>query len=279
MDVTGIIIFLLIIANVLVSWKGFGDKEFFSRYSFSVDGVLLFRQHDRLITSGFLHSNWLHLIFNMLALFFFAGTLGAVLHWWGFLIVYFVSLVGGDLLSLFIHRHSGDYSSVGASGAVSGVIFAAIALVPGLPVGLFFIPMPGWLFGFLYVLISIYGIRSRKGNIGHDSHLGGALIGMVVGILMHPQALIENYVTILVIAVPLIAFMYLIITRPHVLLVDNFFFKKHQQGYTIDHKYNEDQRNRQQEIDRILDKIGKSGMKSLTKSEKEKLQEYSRKIR
>ncbi|MBO9566303.1 MAG: rhomboid family intramembrane serine protease [Niastella sp.] len=279
MDVTGILIFLLIVANVLISWKGFGDKEFFSRYSFSVDGVLLFRQRDRLITSGFLHSNWLHLIFNMLALFFFAGTLGAVLNWWGFLIVYFVSLVGGDLLSLFIHRHSGDYSSVGASGAVSGVIFAAIALVPGISVGLFFIPMPGWLFGLLYVLISIYGIRSRKGNIGHDSHLGGALIGMLVAILMHPQALIENYVTILIVAVPMIVFMYLIITRPHVLMVDNFFFKKHQQNYTIDQKYNEDQHNRQQEIDRILDKIGRSGMKSLTRSEKEKLEEYSRRIR
>ncbi len=279
MDVTGIIIFLLIVANVLVSWKGFGDKDFFSRYEFSVDGVLLFRQRDRLITSGFLHANWLHLIFNMIALVFFAGTLGAVLDWWGFLIVYFVSLVGGDLLSLFIHRHSGDYSSVGASGAVSGVIFAAIALVPGLPVGLFFIPMPGWLFGLLYVLISIYGIRSRKGNIGHDSHLGGALIGMVVAILMRPQALLINYVTILIIAVPLIAFMYLIITRPHVLMVDNFFFKRHQQNYTIDQKYNEDQRNRQQEIDRILDKINRSGMRSLTRAEKDKLEEYSRKIR
>lgn len=279
MDVTGIIIFLLIIANVLISWKGFGDKDFFDRYRFSVDGVLLFRQRDRLITSGFLHANWLHLIFNMIALVFFAGTLGAVLDWWGFLIVYFVSLVGGDLLSLFIHRHSGDYSSVGASGAVSGVIFACIALVPGISVGLFFIPLPGWLFGLLYVLISIYGIRSRKGNVGHDSHLGGALIGMFVALLMRPQALIENYVTILIVAVPMIAFMYIIITRPHVLLVDNFFFKKHQQGYTIDQKYNEDQHNRQQEIDRILDKIGKSGMRSLTKAEKEKLEEYSKRIR
>ena len=281
MDVTGIIIFLLIVANVLVSWKGFGNKDFLSRYEFNVDGVLLFRQRDRLITSGFLHINWLHLIFNMLALYLFAGTLGDALGWWGFLIVYFVSLVGGSLLSLYIHRRSGDYSAVGASGAVSGVIFACIVLVPGFSVGLFLIPiaLPGWLFGLLYVLISIYGIRSRKGNVGHDSHLGGALIGMIVAILMRPQALIENYVTILIVAVPVILFMYLIITRPHVLLVDNFFFKKHQQGYTIDQKYNEDQRNRQQEIDRILDKIGKSGMKSLTRSEKEKLEEYSRRIR
>jgi membrane associated rhomboid family serine protease len=281
MDVTGIIIFLLIIATVLISWKGFGDKGFFERYKFNVDGILMYRQRDRLITSGFLHSNWLHLIFNMLALYFFAGPLGMILDWWGFLLVYFISLVGGDLLSLYIHRHSGDYSSIGASGAVAGVIFGCIALLPGFEIRQFLIPisLPGWLYGLIYVLVSIYGIRSRKGNVGHDSHLGGALIGMVVAIIMRPQALVENYVTILIISLPTIAFIYLIITRPHILMVDNFFFKKHQQGYTIDQKYNEDQHNRQQEIDRILDKIGKGGMKSLTKAEKDKLEEYSRRIR
>lgn len=279
MDVTGVIILLLIIVTVLFSWKGFGNEVFFNRYKFSVDGILLYRQYDRLIASGFLHANWLHLIFNMIALYFFSGTVSAVLDWWGFLVVYFMSLIGGDLLSLFIHRHSGDYSSVGASGAVSGVIFAAIALVPGISVGLFFIPLPGWLFGLLYVLISIYGIRSRTGNIGYDSHLGGALIGMIVALLMRPQALLENYVTILIIAVPAMAFIYLIITRPHVLLIDNFFFKKHRQHYTIDQKYNEDQYNRQQEIDRILDKINRTGLRSLTKAEKEKLEEYSKRMR
>jgi membrane associated rhomboid family serine protease len=277
--ITGIIIFLLIVSNVLFSWKGFGNEVFFDRYKFNVDGILLYKQYDRLISSGFLHAGWLHLIFNMIALYFFSGTLSAVLDWWGFLIIYFVSLIGGDLLSLFIHRHSGDYSSVGASGAISGVIFASIALVPGLPVGLFFIPMPGWLFGLLYMLISIYGIRSRTGNIGYDSHLGGALIGMVVALLMRPSALVENYVTILIIAVPAIVFIYLIIKRPHFLLVDNFFYKSQQRHYTIDNKYNEEQHSRQQEIDRILDKINKSGMRSLTKVEKEKLEEYSKRIR
>jgi membrane associated rhomboid family serine protease len=279
--VTGIIIFLLIVANVLVSWKGFGNEVFYDRYKFTVDGILLYRQYERLLTSGFLHANWLHLIFNMIALYFFSGPLGMALNWWGFLIVYFVSLVGGNLLSLFIHRHSGDYSAIGASGAVSGVIFATIALIPGIDLGLFILPIsiPGWLFGLLYTLISIYGIRSRTGNIGHDAHLGGAVIGLIVALLMQPEALVSNYITILIISVPAIVFLFLIITRPHLLLVDNFFYKTHQRNYTIDQKYNEEQYNRQQEIDRILDKINKSGMRSLTKAEKEKLEEYSKRIR
>ncbi|NII26811.1 rhomboid family intramembrane serine protease [Pseudoflavitalea sp. X16] len=276
---TGLLVFLLIILNVLISWRGFRNSDFFARYEFNVDGILLYRQYDRLISSGFLHVGWLHLIFNMLALYFFSGSLIAVLNWWGFLIIYFASLIGGGLLSLYIHRYSGDYSSVGASGAVSGIIFAVIALFPGIDVPLIFIPLPGWLFGLLYVLISIYGIRSRTGNIGHDSHLGGALVGLVVALLMRPHALVENYVTILIISVPAIVFIYLIITRPHLLLVDNFFYKTHHRNYNIDHKYNQQQYNRQQEIDQILDKINKSGMHSLTKAEKEKLEEYSKRIR
>lgn len=277
--VTGMLILLLILANVVTSWKGFRDRVFMDRYMFSVDGIKLFKQYDRLITSGFLHANWLHLIFNMIALFFFSGTVAAVLDWWGFLLVYFASLAGGDLLSLFIHRNSGSYSSLGASGAVAGLIFATIALVPGISIPLIIIPIPGWLFGLLFVLFSIYGIRSRKGNVGYDSHLGGALIGMLVAILLHPSSLPDNYVTILIISLPALAFMYIIITRPHLLFVDNFFFKRQQHNYSIDHKYNEDQHNRQQEIDRILDKINRTGMRSLTRAEKDKLEDYSKKIR
>lgn len=277
--VTGILIFLLIVANVLTSWKGFGDRVFMDRYMFSVDGVKLYKQYDRLLTSGFLHANWLHLIFNMIALFFFSSPVAAVLDWWGFLLVYIASLAGGNLLSLFLYRHSGGYSTLGASGVVAGLIFATIALVPGISIPLIIIPIPGWLFGLLFVLFSIYGIRSRKSNVGYDSYLGGALIGMVVAILLQPSALIVNYVTILIISVPALAFIYLIITRPHLLFVDNLFFRKQQQNYTIDQKYNENQHNRQQEIDRILDKIGRTGMRSLTKAEKEKLEDYSKKIR
>lgn len=274
----GILSLILIIANVIVSYRGFKDGIFYNKYKFNVDAVLLYKDYKRLVTSGFLHVSWMHLIFNMLALYFFSGSLELSLGPVRFLLIYFLSLIGGDLLSLFIHRHDGGYDSVGASAGVSGLIYAAIALFPGMKIGLLFIPIgiPGWLFGLVYVLYSIYGIRSRKNNIGHDAHLGGALIGLIVAIILHPSVLITNTWPIVIIMLPSVAFIYIIITRPHVLLVDNYFFKTHSNAVTIDHKYNIEKRSKEQEIDRILEKIHKKGMKSLTDKERQMLQEYSR---
>jgi len=275
---SGIICLLLIIVTVIVSNKGFNDHFFFEKYEFGVDKVRLYRDYKRLITSGFLHVNWSHLIFNMLSLYFFAGSVTSVLGPVQFLIVYFASMVGGDLLSLVVYRNQGDYTSVGASGAVCGVIFASIALDPDATIRLFFLlPIPAWIYGILYVGYSIYGIRSKRDNIGHEAHLGGALIGMAVAICFVPQALFINYIPILLIAVPTLVFIYLIITRPHILLIDNLFFKTHSDYYSIDHKYNEKRFNQQQEIDKILDKISKRGMNSLSQKEKQMLKDYSKK--
>ncbi|MCP9751087.1 rhomboid family intramembrane serine protease [Ferruginibacter sp. HRS2-29] len=277
---TGIITLLLVIANVAFSYKGFTNQTFFDGYKFEVDRILINKDYKRLITSGFLHVGWTHLIFNMISLYAFSGLIESYLGGTKFLIIYFVSLIGGDLLSLFVHRNHGDYNAVGASGAVCGVIFASIALFPGMDISFFGIPVfiPAWLYGILYVLLSIYGIKSKKDNIGYEAHLGGALVGMLAALLIQPAAFAENYRTILIIAVPTLAFIYLIATRPHILFVDNFYFRTHQDHYSIDHKYNEEKNNQQKEIDRILDKITKKGMESLSRKEKERLKQYSEKV-
>lgn len=272
---------LLIIINFIVSWKGFNDRSFFEKYEFNVEKVLIYKQYYRLISSAFLHVNWMHLIFNMLSLYIFSGSVEVFFGPLQFLLIYFISMLGGGLLALFIHRRDGSYTSVGASGAVCGIIFASIAVFPGMGIGFFFIPVsiPAWIYGLAYVLYSIYGIRSRKDNVGHESHLGGALIGMLLAIAMYPAALAHNYLTILVIAVPCMVFMYIIITRPHVLLVDNNFFKTQKKFHSIDHKYNAERVSKQQEIDRILEKIHRKGMKSLTLKEREMLEQHSRSAR
>jgi len=277
---TGIISLILIVITSIVSYKGFYNRAFFARYEFEVEKILLYRDYKRIVTSGFLHINWTHLIFNMLSLYFVSGVVEITLGTAGFLTIYFGSLIGGHLLSLFIHRNQGDYSAVGASGAVFGVLFASVALYPTMGIGMFFIPIsiPSWLFALVFVLFSIYGIRSKRNNVGHDAHLGGALIGMLLALIMRPQSFIQNYTIILIILVPTIVFLYIIITRPHALLVDNLFFRRHQDA-TIDHRYNIERADQQQEVDRILDKISKKGMKSLTAKEKETLKSYSKKVR
>lgn len=281
MEYTIIISLLIIAANVIVSNKGFKNIEFFSRYSFEVEKVTLYKQYDRIVTSGFLHVNWMHLIFNMLSLFLFSGSLAAILNPFSYLLVYFGSLICGNLFALLIHKKDRDYSSVGASGAVSGLIFAAIALSPGFSIGLFFIPIgiPAWIFGLAFVLYSIYGIRSRKTNVGHEAHLGSAITGLLIGILLDPSVLRYNLFPILVILIPSLIFLYIIIKRPHLLMVDNLFYKQHSKYYTIEDKYNSKKANAQRQVDQILEKIHKRGMNSLTRKEKEILDEYSKTVK
>ncbi|TDH26616.1 rhomboid family intramembrane serine protease [Segetibacter sp. 3557_3] len=277
MNTPGVLTFLLIVTNVFFSYRGFKDTSFFFKYRFEVEQVTVYKDYKRLFTSGFLHVGWMHLIFNMLALYFFSLSLEASLGTGEVLILYTAGLVGGNLISLLIHKNDSSYGSVGASGAVFGIMFSSIALFPGMKMGLFLLPisLPGWLFGLAFILFSIYGIRSRSNNIGHDAHLGGALAGMLVAILLHPSALSNNLPTILILTVPAIVFLYIIVKRPSLLLVDNLFFRKRRQ-LTVEDKYNMRKRNKQEELDQVLEKIHTKGMSSLSKKEKELLQEFSR---
>jgi len=278
MTFTGPIILLLIVVNILVSYKGFTNSHFFVRYSFVVDRILVDKDYKRLVTSGFLHVSWGHLLFNMLSLYSFSSMVAYSLGTWSFLLIYFASLVGGDLFSLLVHRHHGDYSSVGASGAVCGVLFASVALFPGMSISMFPLPIsiPAWVYATLYVLISIYAIRSQKNNIGHDAHLGGGVVGMLIALILQPSAFLANLPTILLILVPCVVFIFLIIRRPEVLFVDNLFYKTHRDFYSVDHEYNVKRSDQQHEVDRILDKIHRRGMGSLTQREREILDDYSR---
>ena len=195
----------IIAANVLVSIRGFNDPVFFERYKFSIGGIKA-GQKERAITSGFLHVDFSHLLFNMFTLFFFANV---VISWFGptrFVIMYLISLLAGSLLALYFHKDEPFYSAVGASGAVTGILYAAILLQPDMRLGIMFIPipLPAYVLGIGYLLYSIYGMKSRVGNIGHSAHFGGAIGGYLTTLLFKPSLLTSDTLMVLLLAVPII---------------------------------------------------------------------------
>ena len=269
----GTIGILIIVANIAFTYLGLSNYQFFEQYKFHVGKILYQKDYKRLVTSGFLHADWMHLFFNMFSLYSFSNGIENYVGPYRFIIIYFGSLVGADLLTLYLQRRNSSYTAVGASGAVCGIIFSAIALYPGISIGLMFIPfaIPGWLFGLLYMAYSIYGMKSKRGNIGHEAHFGGAFVGLILTVAMYPSMLADNYPTLLLITVPSAIMLYLFIERPKALQFDKFLVKKPKRFYTIDEKYNEDKIKKQKEIDRILDKVRDKGMHSLTIEEREKL--------
>lgn len=272
MGIIAIVSWLIIIGTCYISYRAFQSVNFFARMEFEIDKIRINKDYKRFVTSGFVHVNWQHLIFNMIALFFFSFRLEEYAGPIIFTIIYFASLIGGNLLAYIIHKDHGSFSSVGASGAVNGLIFASIAVFPGMSI--FF--LPAWLFGLIYVLYSVYGIRSNKDNIGHEAHLGGALIGMMIAILFRPSSVIDNPLPIALILLPTITFIIIIIKKPGLLLVDNMFFKRNY-NYTQDDHYNMQKKSTQKEVDRILEKIHSKGMRSLSKHEREILEDFSKK--
>lgn len=199
------VVLLFILANVLVSAKGFKDYAFLDRYKFQV-GRALGAEKFRLFTSGFLHVDWMHLLFNMYALYLFGDIVAKILGTDDFVIIYIVSLLAGNLYSLIYHRDEPYYSAVGASGAVSGILYSSILLYPAMELYLFFIPIPipGYVFALGYILYSIYGMKKQLGNIGHAAHLGGAIGGFAVTLLLNPVLFSANTSLIVILAIPIL---------------------------------------------------------------------------
>lgn len=268
----------LIVIISLASYNGFKSPAFIDQYKFNVDEILIGKDYKRLITSGFIHGSWMHLIFNISSLYSFASFLEIAIGSVQFFILYILSLLGGNLLALYIHRQHGGYSAVGASGAVLGVVFATIVISPLNDIGILFLPLhiPSWLFGTIYLIYTIIGIKKQSDNIGHEAHLGGAVIGLVASIFFIPQLLVIHIIAIIILMVPVLVFLFILWYKPHFLLVDNAFTIKQNNNYSIDHRDNEVRANKQKEIDALLEKIKRKGISSLTSKEKQVLDEYSK---
>jgi membrane associated rhomboid family serine protease len=204
-----ILLIVIIAVTVLISYKGFNDLSFFRKFEFHV-GSILKGEQIRMISSGFLHVDMGHLFFNMVTLWFFAPLVLAYLGNWTFVLVYMGSLIFGNLLTLLFNKNNYSYRAVGASGAVTGVLYSAILLQPDMMLGLFFvIPIPAYLFGILYLLYSIYGMKSQNDNIGHSAHFGGAVGGYVITLIEQPQLLIDHTEMVVLLTIPIIVLFFM----------------------------------------------------------------------
>jgi len=210
-DPAPVITYVIIAVTVLVSWLGFSDPSFVRQFWFDPRSILRDKQGYRLITSGFLHADWRHLAFNMYSLYLFGSRIELVAGASTFLFLYLVSIIGGSLLSLFIHRHE-EYFALGASGGACGIMFAYILFFPENRLGLLFVPImiPAPIFAVLFILYSIFGMRTRLGNIGHDAHLGGAIVGLLAAGWLHPECVRDSprmFFGVLILAVGLLVYL------------------------------------------------------------------------
>lgn len=207
-----IITIIIIAITAVISFKGFNNPVFFDRYKFNVGAILKGKQWDRMITSAFLHGDVMHLIFNMFTFYFFSTLILDYSGFVFFIIVYFGSIFVGNFLSLWVHRKEFYYSAIGASGGVSGILFAVISFAPTIGITIFPIPVPisGWIFGIIYLAYSVYGMRAQLGNIGHDAHLGGAIFGIISAILFSSLCSIPihiNYLLLMIIPLAFLAYL------------------------------------------------------------------------
>jgi len=197
---------IIIIITVATSIMAFQNAATFYKMKFNAYLIHHNRQWYRFFTYALLHADWAHLLVNMFVLWSF-GTLVERLfnfHFGNIATVYFLLLyVGGVMFSTLPsygkHKNNDFYNAVGASGAVSAVLFSSIIMYPqGSIVFLFFpVPIPAWIFGILYLVYSAYMAKRGSDNIGHDAHFWGAVYGVVFTIALNPSFVPEFFRNIL----------------------------------------------------------------------------------
>jgi len=180
---------IIVIITCLVSIGGLSNYKIMDDLIFYPPAIQR-RQYYRFITHGFIHADYFHLAFNMIALWSFGESVETIFSSdcifgasgkYYYLLLYFLALIFASLPDYFRHRNNYHFRSLGASGAVSAVIFAAIAIFPQVPIRFLFIPIdiPGFIFGIIYIVASAYLDKRGGGNINHSAHIFGALFGII----------------------------------------------------------------------------------------------------
>lgn len=182
------VVSLIFIFTLVTSIYAFNDSSLYGKFMLHPYSVYRRSNVYTLLTSGLIHGSWMHLAFNMFTFYFFAFSLEATVGSLRFGLIYFIGLILSDIPSVIKHKDDYHYHSLGASGAISAVLFSYIMFYPLNTLMIFPLPVPIWaaLFGVLYLVYSYYMSKSSRDNINHDAHLFGAITGIVITILVVP---------------------------------------------------------------------------------------------
>ena len=267
----------IIVLTSIYSVMGFRDPAFRDKHLFSAPEILAGKEYRRLFTSALLHADWGHLLLNMLSLYLFGRHIEFLLGVWKFLFIYLAAVLGGGALSLWIHRHQ-EYRAYGASGGVCGVIFSSIFLFPGGSIMLFPLPfpVPAWLYAILFFAGSVLALKRQSDYIGHDAHLGGAIIGLWTTAALEPEIVrLHPKLFLTISGLSVLLFLYLVknpLFLPLSRLRPSAPRPKANAGRPPP-------RDEALDLDAILEKISRSGMDSLSREEKALLNSASEKYR
>ncbi len=184
---------ILIIVTCLISWLGFKDPAFMERWLLNPYQAQRKKRWAPYITYGFVHADFTHLLFNMFTLFFFGRLMEQFFNQYfsgfGYYVFYFGAIVISILPSALPNRNNPRYATLGASGAVSAVLFAYILQQPWSMIYVYFIPVPAILYAVFYVAYSIYLDKKGGDNVNHSAHLWGAAYGVLFSVLINPSVL------------------------------------------------------------------------------------------
>ena len=191
--------YILIGITGLISYQAFSNRQLFEKFLHHPYSEKREKSYYRWITSGFIHGDFTHLLINLFVFLsfgesvekIFVANFGALPGRLYFLLLYFGSMIAADLFTYFKHQDNSSFRSVGASGAIAGVVFSYVLFAPmNTLLVMFIIPMPAVLFAVLYVAYSFYA--SKKGMhqlFDHDAHLWGSIAGLIITILLIPESI------------------------------------------------------------------------------------------
>jgi membrane associated rhomboid family serine protease len=189
---------IIFIFTIITSLYAFNDSSIYGKFMLHPYTVSKGRKFYTIITSGLIHADWMHLFFNLFTFYAFAFSLEKLIGHWQFGLLYFASMILADIPSIIKHKDHFWYNSLGASGAISGVLFSFILFYPLAPIIIFPIPFGIYaiIFGILYLVYCYFMSKQSKDNINHDAHFFGALAGMIITVVLKP-GIIPHFIAML----------------------------------------------------------------------------------